>query len=128
MSSSDKGDRRERELVNILHERGYAVMRAPSSGSGTERNLPDILAGDGSRFYAFEVKASQDTQVYLDGEEIEALIYFTRNFGARARIAVRFDREDWYFFHPNDLYTTNSGNYRIKREKAVEHGLTFDDL
>ncbi|PSP42505.1 nucleoid-structuring protein H-NS, partial [Halobacteriales archaeon QH_2_66_30] len=31
--SNAKGDRRERELVNRLDEAGFAVMRAPASGS-----------------------------------------------------------------------------------------------
>lgn len=128
MSSSDKGDRRERELVDLLDEKGFAVIRAPSSGSGTDRDLPDVLAGNGSQFYAFEVKASKDSHVYLKGEEINSLIYFARNFGARARLGIRFDHEKWYFFHPHDVYTTDSGNYRVKRETAIERGLTVEDL
>ena len=51
MPSNSKGSRRERELVNKLDEDGYAVMRAPASGAATERELPDVLAGDGEDFY-----------------------------------------------------------------------------
>ena len=101
-NSNAKGDRRERELVNELDGAGFAVMRAPASGSATERELPDVLAGDGETFYAIEAKSSAGDPVYLSGEEIEALVYFSRNFGAKPRVAVRFDREDWYFFHPGD--------------------------
>ncbi|MFB6087388.1 MAG: nucleoid-structuring protein H-NS, partial [Haloarculaceae archaeon] len=43
-------------------------------------------------------------------------------------IAVRFDREDWYFFHPGDLYTTDGGNYRVKKETAVAEGTDFAEL
>ncbi len=123
-----KGDRRERELVNLLDEAGFAVMRAPASGSATTRELPDVLAGDGERFYAIEAKASAGNPIYLTGEEVEALVYFARNFGAKARIAVRFDREDWYFFHPGDLYRTDGGNYRVKKETALAEGVDFDEL
>lgn len=126
--SSEKGDRRERELVNLLDEKGFAVMRAPSSGAGTTRELPDVIAGNGDTFYTFEVKSSKGNPVYLDGEEVENLVYFARNFGGRARIAVRFDREDWAFFHPSDLHRTDSGNYRIKKETAVSDGVGVDDL
>lgn len=39
------GDTYERELVNTLTTVGIPAMRAPSSGRGTERELPDVLAG-----------------------------------------------------------------------------------
>ncbi|AZH27019.1 Holliday junction resolvase Hjc [Haloplanus aerogenes] len=128
MSANRKGDRRERELVNELDAAGFAVMRAPASGSATERDLPDVLAGDGEKFYAIEAKSSAGDPIYLSGEEVESLIYFARNFGAKARIAVRFDREDWYFFHPGDLHVTDGGNYRVKKETALADGEDLDEL
>ena len=126
--SSRKGDRRERELVNALDEAGFAVMRAPASGSATSRELPDVLAGDGEDFYAIEAKSSAGDPIYLGGEEVEALVYFAQNFGAKPRIGVRFDREDWYFFHPSDLHITDGGNYRVKVETAIAEGTDFAEL
>ena len=123
-----KGDRRERELVTALDEAGFAVMRAPASGSATERELPDVLAGDGETFYAVEAKSSAGDPIYLSGEEIEALVYFAQNFGAKPRVGVRFDREDWYFFHPGDLYETDGGNYRVKKETALAEGTDFAEF
>ncbi|MFD1586712.1 Holliday junction resolvase Hjc [Halorientalis brevis] len=128
MSSNRKGDRRERELVNALDESGFAVMRAPASGSATERELPDVLAGDGETFYAIEAKSSAGDPIYLEGREIEALLFFAQNFGAKPRVGVRFDREDWYFFHPGDLYTTDGGNYRVKKETALSEGVDFAEF
>jgi Holliday junction resolvase len=125
---SKKGDRRERELVNALDDAGFAVMRAPASGSATERELPDVLAGDGETFYAIEAKSSSGDPIYLSGEEVEALVYFARNFGAAPRIGVRFDREEWYFFHPADLYQTDGGNYRVKKETAIAEGTDFPEF
>ncbi len=126
--SQAKGDRRERELVNLLDESGFAVMRAPASGSATERELPDVLAGDGDTFYAIEAKSSSGDPIYLTGEEVEALTYFAQNFGAKPRIGVRFDREDWYFFHPGDLHVTDGGNYRVKSETAIADGTDFSEF
>ncbi|PSQ21579.1 nucleoid-structuring protein H-NS [Halobacteriales archaeon QS_8_65_32] len=135
MPGNPKGDRRERELVNELDEASFAVMRAPASGSATNRELPDVLAGRADRggegkalFYAIEAKSSSEKPIYLTGEEVEALVYFARNFGAKPRIAVRFDREPWYFFHPADCHTTDGGNYRVKRETAIAEGIDFDEL
>ncbi|ELY65706.1 Holliday junction resolvase Hjc [Natrinema versiforme] len=126
--SQAKGDRRERELVNELDGAGFAVMRAPASGSATERELPDVLAGDGEQFYAIEAKSSSGDPIYLTGEEVEALTFFARNFGAKPRIGVRFDREDWYFFHPGDLHVTDGGNYRVKKETALADGTDFPEF
>ncbi len=103
-------------------------MRAPASGSATDRDLPDVLAGDDGNFYAIEVKSSAGDPIYLEGGEVESLVYFARNFGAKARIGVRFDQEDWYFFHPGDLYTTNGGNYRVKKETALAEGEDFEEF
>lgn len=126
--SNAKGDRTERELVRRLDEAGFAVMRAPASGSSTSRELPDVLAGNGTVFYAIEAKSSSGDPIYLTGEEIESLTYFGQNFGAKPRVGVRFDREDWYFFHPDELHWTDGGNLRVKKEKAVLEGETIDDL
>lgn len=126
--SQSKGDRRERELVNALDDAGFAVMRAPASGSATQRELPDVLAGNGDDFYAIEAKSSAEQPIYLTGEEVEALVYFSRNFGAKARIGVRFDREDWFFFHPGELYVTDGGNYRVKKDYALTEGTSLPEL
>jgi Holliday junction resolvase len=117
-----KGERRERELVNRLDAVGFAVMRAPASGSATDRELPDVLAGDGERFYAIEAKASSGRPIYLDGAEVDALRFFAGNFGAEARIGIRFDKEGWTFFDPDDLYVTDGGSYRVKKETAIARG------
>ena len=82
MSSNRKGDRRERELVNRLDEAGFAVMRAPASGSATDRELPDVLAGDGGTFYAIEAKSTTDGGNYrvkketalAEGEDFESFV------------------------------------------------------
>lgn len=117
-----KGERRERELVNRLDERGFAVMRAPASGSATDRELPDVLAGNGERFFAIEAKSSSGNPIYLDAEEVDAFVYFANSFGATPRIGIRFDEEDWAFFDPDDLYRTEGGNYRVKKATAIADG------
>lgn len=123
-----KGERRERELVNLFDGVGFAVMRAPASGSATERDLPDVLAGNGDVFYAIEAKSSSGNPIYLDAEEVAGLVFFAENFGANPRIAIRFDAEDWAFFDPAGLYVTEAGNYRVKKETAVARGADLFEL
>lgn len=123
-----KGERRERKLVNLLDGVGFAVMRAPASGSATDRDLPDVLAGNGESFYAIEAKSSSGNPIYLDREEVEALNFFAENFGATPRIGIRFDEEDWSFFDPDDLYVTEAGNFRVKKATAIARGADLFEL
>lgn len=135
-----KGDAHERELVVAVDEGGWAVMRAPASGSATGRDLPDVLFGNGESFYAVEAKTSSGDPIYIEGSEIESLYYFAMNFGATARVAIRFNAkngdphwgsdeiEKWRFFDPEDLYKTDGGNYRIKKERTYEDGDRLSDL
>lgn len=125
VNSNKKGDERERELVNELDARDYAVLRAPASGSATERDLPDVLAGNGRVFYAFEAKAStRDSDIYLDTDEVQALSYFADAFGARPRLAIRFDYTDWAFFPPDagiaEVHVTDAGSYRIRHDDITD--------
>ena len=128
MGSNSKGSRKERELVQLLDDRNFATMRAPASGGGTRRRLPDILTGNGDAFYALEVKNSAGDPIYFPVRESAALEYFAANFGAVPRIGVRFDREDWYFFAPEELYVTDGLQYRIKKETALSDGTTLSEL
>lgn len=123
-----KGTSRERELVEMFWDAGFGVIRVPASGSATKRPLPDLIAGNGSRYIAVEAKSSASEVIYIDGGEVEDLIDFSNKFGARARVGVRFDHESWYFFHPGDLHVTDGGNYRVKKGFALREGEDFDEL
>lgn len=126
--SHSKGDRRERELVNLLDDDGFAVMRAPASGAATKRELPDVLAGNSVNFYAMEAKSSSGDPIYITEKKVDGLEFFSSQFNAVPTIAIRFDREPWRFLHPDWLYRTDSGNYRVKKETANENGLLKDEL
>lgn len=119
VGSNSKGSRRERELTNYLDDCGYAVLRAPSSGSATPRDLPDVLAGNGVDVFACELKASSGDPIYLDESEVDALVYFAENFGADPRVVARWDHDTtFYAFRPDELYRTDAGNYRVKKERC----------
>lgn len=138
-SESRKGDRAERDLVNELHERGYAVIRAPASGAATDRELPDVLAGDGVDHYAIEVKVSGGNPIYLSKDEVDDLGYFAKNFGATPLIGAKFDMKDGdhaygvdgdigiRFFYLDEIVTEN-GAHRVKREKWEDSGFSVSVL
>lgn len=138
-NSSRKGARAERGLVNWLAENGWAVMRAPASGSATDRDLPDVLFGDGERFVAAEVKSSGEDIIYLDESEVDSLQYFADAFGAEAMAAVRFDleygdpaygadRPGFYFIPLGKLEMTPGDNFRVRKDSAQTQGIREVDL
>jgi len=85
---TDKGTTAERNLVNLLDDAGFAVMRSPASGAATQRAQPDVLAGDGINLYAFEAKRFSGSQTYLSQDEVMALREFAGNMGAIGLVGV----------------------------------------
>jgi len=139
-----KGDRHERNLVDALETDAFRCMRGPSSGSSTTRELPDVLAGSGTKdlLLAIEAKSSSGDPIYIEAEKVASLVEFAHGAGAIALLAARFNAgsspddplhdtdeiDKWRFHRPDDLYRTDSGNYRIKRATALNRGLTLEQI
>lgn len=126
--SSQKGSKGENELGGLFDNRGYVWMRQAGSGTA-DRELPDILVGNGEKFYVFEVKRRDkdyDYQ-YVSKKEVNDLIYFAEKFGAEYYIATRFDYRDWGFYKKEDMYETEK-SYRIDNVKNEEIQRGIDEL
>jgi Holliday junction resolvase len=122
---SKKGIKFERELIHRLWENGFAAVR--SAGSGAARYpMPDIVAGNGEKFIAFEVKKREKMPVYLTGREVKELAMFSNLFGAEPFIAVKIPKENWRFFSIDGLKETES-SYKID-EKIFKNGLELEDV
>lgn len=116
------GSDREREMVNFLEDHGWGAVRLGGSGSGTKRNLPDILAGDGgSRYWGIEEKYSgSNKQCYITAEKATGLREFCTRFGLRPLAAVRYSTRldgvedaDWYVAPLSELPITGSGSVKL---------------
>ncbi len=109
-----KGTRAENELANLLWERGFAVIRGPSSGGGSKRRFqPDIVAIRDGNVVAIEVKARSDQgPVYLDAEQVIGLAEFARRAGGRAFIAFRARGGEWRF-HPIEGLQPTGASFRL---------------
>ncbi len=121
----------ERKLVNLFWENKFAAIRVPASGAGAKSfPKPDLIAGNGEKYYAFEVKTSTLEKIYLREDEIDELISFSKSFGAVPLIAVKFTKKsrDWKFFKVEDLQKTATGNYKIDFEKDFMNGIDFASL
>lgn len=97
MSIKRKGSAKERDLVNLFWEKGCAVLRGCSSGSGVrKRYVPDIVAICRGRVLVFEVKyRSKYAAIFIEREKVEKLLEFARRSNGEPHLLVKFGRNPW---------------------------------
>ncbi len=105
----------ERELLHLLGQKNFSVARVAGSGMISETNC-DLLVSNGKKKYAIEVKISSNNKKYLDKKQIKDLIIFSKNFGFKPLLAIKFLRKGWWFIEPKNLGETKKG-YVISLEK-----------
>lgn len=106
MGSYSKGACYERELMKLLKEKGYAVIRV--AGSGRARmEQPDLLASNGSKILGIECKYSGSDYKTINKEEVNSLFKFCKCFACTACLAFRFPRTEWKFIKLNDYVSSN---------------------
>jgi len=124
-----RGIGEERELVHRLDKLGFAVVRAPASGSRTRLDRPDIVAGRRGLHLALEVKSTIKEILYIEHESVMQLVRFSERFGARPLIAVKFKRrgKGWILLEPQNLTQTNKG-YKVTFKDALRAGKSLEAL
>jgi len=116
----------ERKLAKHLDEQGYHVVRAPSSGGGTKRELPDLFWAKPSEApIAAELKTTSQNVAYYDESEVAALQSFARSFDATPVLVARFKGDTTYYaVHIENPRITDSGRYAVDRD--IEPSLTIE--
>jgi Holliday junction resolvase len=125
-----RGFHYERELAKMLYKMGFAVIRAPASGSRARRVFyPDIVALYKKNILVFEVKArSEPCDVYIEKEKVERLRDFAERSGGEAYIAVKITSTgEWRAVSLTQLWTTREGNYRVSKF-ILERSIKLDEL
>ena len=123
-----KGSAEERDLVHKLWDKNFAAMRAPASGGATKKPLPDVLAGNGEKYLAIEVKTTTKEKIYIDSPQVDGLCEFCDIFGAEPYLGVKFKYTKWLFLAPDEIDRTRSNNYRVEKDVALEKGLELDEI
>lgn len=140
--SKHKGARYERATVNALYKDGWVVIRAPSSGSATDHELPDVIAGrgavplnelpnqesprDGSliRRLVGEVKYRSDGRVRVKDAKMAGLNEVANAFSAVPVIVCRWKGDTTgYFVTPSGMDETRNRNFTIGKEQARENAV-----
>ncbi len=120
-----RGIRFERQLLHKLWDNGFAAIRSPASGV-ISYPTPDIIAGNGKRFLAIEVKMRKSLPLYLKQQEIKDLVMFSNLFGAEPFIAIKILRSEWKFVKISQLKRTEKG-YKVD-EDVYNLSLDFEEL
>jgi len=115
-----QGLKQERELVKLLYKRGFMALRCAGSGAGTNRPLPDVMAGNRWMCYGIEVKSSSADRIWIKDSQLDDLKTFCEGFGAVPRVCVKFSYLPFAFFKIDDLLLTREGNRTISREQVAE--------
>lgn len=131
------GRRWERKLVVLLTENGWAVMKSPSSGSGTGRDQPDLLVGNaavGLPPLAMEAKTSAKNAITIEEQEAEQLRRFAEDFGAVPVIAVYWKGQPggnvsyggWWFRELSEVrrspVTNEGGGHHLRPRREDRRG------
>ncbi len=126
MSNKEKGANAERELLHKLVDEGYMCVRIAGSGLLPEPSC-DLIVGKFNKKFSIECKSVKNHIKYLDKEQIERFIIFSEIFGLKPLLAVRFNRQGWYFFEPENIKKTEKG-LAVSIELAQEKGKRFGEV
>lgn len=131
---SGLGIQAERDLVHRFWSEGFAVLRAPASGGGTDLPRPDLIAGsvEKQRFFVLEIKTIKRKVLYLQAEQINGLIEFANRLGFEPILGIKFKWQGKGFLFlkvPEELeQVRNSANYKVTFENACRVGMSFGEL
>jgi len=127
----------ERSVVRIFDRAGWGALRAPTSGSATQRALPDVLVGREAasgplqphhqRPWAIEVKATSAPRVYLTNHESDDLTAFAERFGAEPMVCAKFKSRGGtrtaYWFVPLANTREAGDSYAVDKDNARQQAI-----
>jgi len=121
-----KGANAERELIQMLYGKGFAVVRVAGSGA-TSLPCPDCLALSRKKKMAFECKAWSGNYLHIPVEQMDELANWANTAGIEFFVAWKISREGWIFLRKNAFHKSNK-HYSISKKKAKSSGFLFSVL
>lgn len=123
---TNRGADIERELVNHLRRRGTPALRIPSSGSSTERELPDVLIRADGHILAAELKYTTTDTAVLHPDELAELQTFAKRWDAVPIAVARYSYDTTFHVVPLlgpmfDELVTDSGYLRLSRSGTTAY-------
>ena len=126
MGNKEKGANAERELYQMFIENNFRAVRVAGSGM-MENTSCDLIAGKPGKKYCIECKASKKTSKYITKKQIEEFMVFSECFGQVPVVAVKFNRQGWFFLSPHELEDSGK-NWCVSLELVKEKGKRFSQF
>lgn len=126
MAFYNKGANAERELMHLLAEKGFSVIRSAGSGK-IDLPTPDIVAMSPKGQYAIECKAQASNYLNIKNEQMLELIKWARNAHIDLCIAWKITSKGWRFLRPKH-FKRNKKGFLISKEAALAQGISFKDF
>lgn len=124
MSNKAKGSRVERELIQLFTQHSWRAVRVAGSGVGEDSPCDLIASKFGKKAFTIEVKSSKKSTIYITKEQVNDFIIFSNIIGLNSIIALRFNREGWFFLNPKHLKDTGK-YFAASLATAKENGKRF---
>ncbi len=124
MARYKKGANAERELIHILFDHGFSVVRTAGSGK-TALPAPDILALKQGKQLAFECKAWAAGHLSIPTEQISELVGWSKRAGVKCFVAWKIPRKGWFFLTPGQMHKTKKF-YLISRKNALRKAINLN--
>jgi holliday junction resolvase Hjr len=122
MTRYQKGASAERELLNSLYDKGFAVIRA--AGSGVNALGPDIVVLKNNVAIAFECKSGYKSGLSIEEEQYKKITEWAERTTFPIYVAWKITREGWFFILPNELRKTEHHRVITPREaRAINRSL-----
>lgn len=140
----------ERELVNALRDCGFGAVRIGASGSGTDADRADIVAGEAvvtvlstesheltvtsaddvrSDVWIIEHKTTSANVAYADPGEVNAIRREASRWGGRPFVGVRFKGDTaHYLVAPEDCRMTPSDNFAVSQDDLPDDATVVVNL
>lgn len=122
MTRYQKGAAAERELLNDLYGKGFAVIRA--AGSGVNALGPDLVVLKGDKAIAFECKSGYEGGLSIQEIQYQKMVEWQERSSFPIYVAWRINREGWFFILPHEMRKTESHRVITRREaKSINRSL-----
>ncbi|MCX6803334.1 MAG: Holliday junction resolvase Hjc [Candidatus Diapherotrites archaeon] len=121
MAHYNKGANAERELIKVLFDKGFAVLRVAGSGVSPLPS-PDVVALKNSRILAFECKAWKGNYLAIPVVTFNDEVNWARVAGAEFFVGWKVPHEGWFFLRAEHF--RNAGkNFMVSLEEARKNGV-----
>ena len=128
MSNKAKGSRVERELIQLFTKNSWRAVRVAGSGVGEDSPCDLLAAKMGKKAHVIEVKSSKKSTIYITKQQIEDFMLFSSIIGLTPVIALRFNREGWFFIDPKKHLKDTGKFWAVSLETAREKGKRFSNF